>query len=130
MLKQRLPHKQIECAGLNAVKGSGAEKIAAQLASADNLDLSNHKAKQLTSEMIQEADLILVMTESQRRAIGQKSPAVIGKIMLFGQWLENSQTKEQGVEIPDPYNRSRDAFTHVHKLLLDAADAWQKRLNR
>lgn len=128
MLRQRLPHKRIECAGLGALEGHGVDKTAGELAAEEKLNLAEHKARQITGEMLQEADLVLVMTESQRRAIAEKHPAVMGKVMLYGQWLTNPETRVQGIEIPDPYRKSREAFAQVHKLLNQAAESWQKKL--
>lgn len=128
MLRQRLPNKKISSAGIQAMSDHGADSNAAELAHSDGLDLSSHKARQLTNEMIQQADLILVMTQGQRVAIAEKNPAATGKVMLFGQWLTGQGEQQQGQDIPDPYRKSREAFESVHKLLAQAANAWQQRL--
>lgn len=124
LLRQQLPGKIITSAGLGALVGRGVDPNARQLAEAEGLDVSAHQARQLTAEMLQGVDLVLVMSEGQRRAVGELAPAVLGKTMLFGKWLDNGQ----GKEIPDPYKKSREAFEHVHGLLTDAASAWAKRL--
>jgi len=128
LLKQRLPNKKISSAGIQAMSTHGADAMACELALVDGLDLSEHQARQLTSDMVQQADLILVMSQGQRQVIAENHPAATGKIMLFGQWLEQPDSNRQGVDIPDPYRRSREVFTHVHKLLSQAADAWVLRL--
>ncbi|MCW4152156.1 low molecular weight phosphotyrosine protein phosphatase [Halomonas sp. 18H] len=121
MLKASLPGKEVASAGLSALVGQAVEPTAQALAEADGLHVQDHQARQLTPEMLQNADLILVMTEGQRRAIGEISPATLGKTMLIGRWLE-------GAEIPDPYRKSHAAFEHVHQLLQAATDAWKERL--
>lgn len=124
MLAHRLPSKQIETAGLNALEGQGVEPTARALAEADGLDVSEHQGRQLTREMLQRADLVLVMSDGQRLAVGQTDPAALGKTMLFGRWLDGGQ----GREIPDPYRKSPEAFKQVHQLLTQAADSWTGKL--
>lgn len=124
MLASRLPGKQIETAGLNALEDRGVEPNARALAEADGLDVGEHQARQLTREMLQRADLVLVMSDGQRMAVGQMDPAALGKTMLFGRWLDGGQ----GREIPDPYRKSPEAFKHVHQLLRQAADSWTSKL--
>lgn len=127
MLKVRLA-QTIESAGIGALVGQGVDASAKALAEADGLDVTEHQARQITEEMIHQADLILVMSEDQRRAIGQLAPAATGKTMLFGRWLDESGTKSVGTEIPDPYKKSPEAFEYVHQQLVRAADTWQNRL--
>ncbi|TFH72281.1 low molecular weight phosphotyrosine protein phosphatase [Gammaproteobacteria bacterium LSUCC0112] len=133
MLKQALPQRQIKSAGLTAMVGQGADATAAEIAKNDGLDLSGHNATQLSSEMIQWADLILVMSQNQRSAIGEKNPAALGKTMLLGHWLPasgkgagNSQTQQK--DIPDPYKKSREVFEHVHKLIHQSVSEWSKKI--
>ncbi|QTF91390.1 low molecular weight protein-tyrosine-phosphatase [Halomonas sp. BM-2019] len=124
MLAERLPHKLIETAGLNALEGQGVEPKARALAESAGLDVSAHKARQVTSEILQGADLVLVMSDGQRMAVGQMDPAALGKTMLFGRWLDAGQ----GREIPDPYRKSQEAFQQVHQLLTQSADSWVGKL--
>ncbi|MGC3873539.1 low molecular weight protein-tyrosine-phosphatase [Halomonas sp. GXIMD04776] len=128
LLKARLPRLRIESAGIAVGKfvGHGAAPLAQELAEADGLDLSAHHAKQINRDMIEAADLILVMSEGQRQKISELSPAATGKTMLFGRWLSGGGA--HGYAIPDPYRKSREAFTHVHQLLISAADTWRSKL--
>nr|WP_110656463.1 low molecular weight protein-tyrosine-phosphatase [Salinicola halimionae] len=117
LLTQRFPDKQVSSAGLGALVGEGAEPTARRLADADGLDLSSHVARQVDEAMLQSADLILVMSDGQRRSVAERYPAATGKTMLFTRWIEEN-------EVPDPYRKSQSAFEHVHQLLVKAADAW------
>lgn len=130
LLRRHLPGHRISSAGIGALVDNGVDAQAAALASEEGLDVSQHRARQLTEHMIQEADLVLVMSQGQRKAIGEKYPAVMGKTMLFGQWVDDGQSDGAGKEIPDPFNKSRDVFVHVHGLLKQAAQAWADRLGQ
>ncbi|MGR4067825.1 low molecular weight protein-tyrosine-phosphatase [Billgrantia sp. C5P2] len=124
MLEARLHGKQIESAGLNALEGQGVEPTARLLAEAEGLNVSAHQARQVSLETLFKADLVLVMSDGQRLAVGQMAPSVLGKTMLFGRWLDGGQ----GREIPDPYRKSDEAFRQVHQLLREAADSWVGKL--
>ncbi|MDW5377036.1 low molecular weight protein-tyrosine-phosphatase [Halomonas sp. HP20-15] len=125
LLRARLPALTIESAGLGALVGHGVEPTSRELAEREGLNVESHRARQVTQEMIQWADLVLVMSESQRLAIGKLDPASIGKTFLLGRW---SGTSDKGQEIPDPYRKSHEVFEYVHGQLVRAADAWQKKL--
>lgn len=122
MLRQALPGRQLSSAGLGALVGHGVEPTARALAEADGLDVANHQARQLTAEMLGDADLVLVMSPGQRRAVGELAPQALGKTMLLGKWLPDEP------EIPDPYRKSREVFEHVHRMLGRATDSWAARL--
>lgn len=129
MLKQQLPEKEIKSAGLTAMVDEGVEPTARALAEAEGLDVSQHKAQQLTPEHLQWADLILVMSQNQRSLIGNKDPAAMGKTMLLGHWIQAMGTRaNNGADIPDPYKKSADVFTHVHKLIKQATAQWTEKL--
>lgn len=125
LLKARLPHLTIESAGLGALVDQGVDSTARTLAEEDGLTVSEHKARLVTEDMILRADLVLVMSEGQRQAVSKLVPSATGKIMLFGRWLGQGG---KGEEIPDPYRKSPEAFQHVHRQLVRAADTWAAKL--
>lgn len=124
MLKVELPDRTVTSAGLAARSGEPADLPARELARANNLDLEAHVARALKRDMVAQADLILVMTEDHRRAIGALVPEALGKTLLLGRWLPAGS----GGEIPDPYRKSQDAYAHVYELIRAAVVAWARRL--
>lgn len=122
MLQAHLPDRKVESAGLTALVDHSVDAMAASLAEASGLDTTSHKARQVTVEMIRDADLILVMSEHQRQRVSELDLASTGKTMLMGRWLPGQPS------IPDPYKKGREAFEHVHTLLLNATAAWAARL--
>lgn len=128
MLQHALPDRHVRTAGLGALVDSGVDPIAAELAVADGLDVSVHKAQQINADLIQWADLILVMSHNQRVHLGQSVSSALGKTMLLGHWLRDASGGASGVEIPDPYKKSREVFEHVHALMNDAVESWAKKI--
>lgn len=123
MLKQHLTAKgkQVSSAGLQALVNHAADEHTVLLAKADGVDLSQHKARQLTRDMLADADLILTMEQRHLEDISKMAPQARGKTMLLGRWLNNR-------EIPDPYRKSNEAFQLSHTLIQQATAAWLKYL--
>ncbi|MGY6565864.1 MAG: low molecular weight protein-tyrosine-phosphatase [Halomonadaceae bacterium] len=124
MLQRRLPHCRVASAGLTALVDEGVALEALVLAEADGFDVTRHRARQLDAQQLAEADLVLVMSEAQRRLLSERWPQAMGKVMRLGHWLSQGQ----GLDIPDPYRRSAAFFEQVHRLLAEASDSWAPRL--
>jgi len=111
----------VSSAGLTALVGKGAEATASSIALTNNIDMSAHKGRQLSTALIAENDLILVMEERHLSDLLGQYPQARGKTFLLGKWIDNT-------EIPDPYRQSHEAFEHVYQLLDSACNAWTKYL--
>lgn len=121
LLKERLPHHHISSAGIGALVGKPADGKACEVANMHGLSLVGHRARQLTRELCQQAELILVMEKGHISAVTAIDPSAHGKTMLFGHW-------QAGAEVPDPYRLSSDVYQHVYQLLSQNAQAWASKL--
>lgn len=125
LLKARLPHLEIASAGVGALEDYPADAQAAAVAAAHGVDLSPHRARQLTDELCRQYDLILAMEHKLIDAVSDISPSARGKTMLFGQWLGTGSK-----DIADPYRQSDDMFRIIYQQLEQAADLWAKKLKK
>ena len=107
----------ISSAGIGALVGNPMDKTAHDVLQEHGLDFTAHRARQVDSHMLHDADLILAMEHSHIQHIRQIAPEVHGKTFLIGKWQDE-------LEIPDPYRQSRPAFEHVHTLLTQAVESW------
>ena len=125
LLKHKLQGYDIKVtsAGLGALVGKGVDPTAAAVMAEHDISLHDHQARQLTREMVRDADLILTMETRHIKAICELTPEARGKTFLFGRWLN-------GCETPDPYRQQREAFVHVYQILDKAANAWLPYLKR
>lgn len=125
LLKKLLPNKQVDSAGIATEKsrlsGKPADAMAIKIASQNDIDLTSHQARQLTAQLCQEYDLILVMEKGHIDAVTSISPAARGKTMLFGQWIGQQ-------DIPDPYKLSQEAFEHAYELIEQSANKWAEKI--
>lgn len=122
LLQQLCPNKVVHSAGTGALVDHAADATATKIAAQMDVDISTHRARQLTSTMCQEYDLILVMEDHHRRYIANTAPAAVGKTMLFGKWMNDKK-------INDPYRLSEEYFQLVFEEIWAAAELWKKKLN-
>ncbi|WP_305000073.1 low molecular weight protein-tyrosine-phosphatase [Rahnella sikkimica] len=122
LLRQILPDRKIDSAGVSALVDNPADPSAVAVAQKHNLVLDGHRATQFTSALGRQYDLILVMEKSHQEQISRFSPEARGKIMLLGHWVGKR-------EIPDPYRKSQEAFESVYRLIDQACRSWLLKLN-
>lgn len=96
---------------------------ARQIAEANGYEFGEHEAQQLSRDLINNFDLILVMENEHRQYIGKRYPEAMAKTMLLGQWLAQG-----GKDIPDPYRRSDEVYQHVFDLIDKSCNEWKTRL--
>ncbi|MDA7746712.1 protein tyrosine phosphatase [Psychromonas sp.] len=121
LFKKMLPNKTIASAGVGALVGKPADKMASTVALEHDLSLEGHQAQQLTSALCREYDLVLVMEQGHVDAVTNIAPEARGKTMLLSHWTDKK-------DIPDPYRQSKEAFDHAYKLIEKACEAWAKKL--
>jgi protein-tyrosine phosphatase len=105
LLKDALKKQQdivVESAGLGALVDHPASEHAVALMQERGLDISKHRARQITPDMVHAADLVLVMEAGHKRAIDANEPAARAKIFRLGEW--------QDKDIEDPYRQPRETF--------------------
>ncbi|RMI00423.1 low molecular weight protein-tyrosine-phosphatase [Stutzerimonas nitrititolerans] len=119
LLTQKLQgtNRSISSAGIGALVGNPMDKTAHEVLQENGLECLGHRARQVDSELLHQADLILAMEQGHIQHLRQIAPEVHGKTFLMGKWLDD-------IEIPDPYRQSRPAFEHVHSLLTQSVESW------
>ncbi len=121
LLRNALPRKKIDSAGVGALVNHEADSSATRVAERHGLSLDGHRGTQFTSSLARQYDLLLVMEHTHLEQISRIAPEARGKTMLFGHWLD-------GREIPDPYRKSDEAFESVYQLIEQASQRWVARL--
>jgi len=92
----------VESAGVHALVGQPAVPIAQELMRERGLDISRHRARQLTSELGASFELILVMETALERAVQAIAPDTRGRVRRLGHF--------GGFDVPDPFRQERPAF--------------------
>ncbi|HFC53419.1 MAG TPA: low molecular weight phosphotyrosine protein phosphatase [Gammaproteobacteria bacterium] len=111
---------EVQSAGLGAMVGHPADEMAQALLWEQGIDISEHMAKQLNSDLIHWSDVILVMDQEQRRAIEVSEPSARGRVYRLGEWGD--------FDVPDPYRRSEKVFRQVFELVSRGVSEWIPKL--
>lgn len=119
LFRERMGSRGIEpcSAGLMAVVGNPMDATVLQLLSESGVDGTPHRAHQLTSSMLLQADLVLGMEQNHVDTIVQLAPEARGKVFLLDKWLG-------GRDVPDPYGQPRSASKRVYEMIMGGVDSW------
>ncbi len=120
MFKVSLPECTVTSAGLGALVGKPADPHAVSVMKSRGMDITNHRAKQFESWMINAAEVILVMDAEQKRHIETRHPISRGKVFRLG---------ESGkFDIADPYRQSLGEFERSAGLIAQGVEAWSAKI--
>jgi protein-tyrosine phosphatase len=108
----------VESAGLAALEGRPADPIAVALLAERGIDLTGHRARQLTPELLARFDLVLVMEAAQQRRLVTLAPAARARVQLIGGY--------SGFDVPDPYGEPRAAFVRALGLIERGLDDFER----
>lgn len=106
LLRRHLLETEIDVAsaGVTALQGNPMDPVAASILAEQGMNDTNaHKARQVTSTLLHQSDLILAMEQSHSAGIIRVAPEVSGKVFLLDKW-------QSGRDIPDPYRQQRIAY--------------------
>jgi len=121
LLRHALPEMQVSSAGMGALVGQGADPIAVQLMAEAGIDITAHRARMLTEEIVRESDLILVMDDLQKMHIAMRYPFVTEKIFRLGEASRK--------DIPDPYRQGPEMFRTVYSMIEIGVNEWVECIN-
>ncbi len=113
LLRQRLAEAglsnqiEVRSAGTFAQIGSPTSRPVVELLAQQGIDMREHRAQQVTPTLLDQADLILVMTEDHRRSIFYYGARYLPKVFLL------SELSGAHEDILDPYGQDHNAYARV-----------------
>lgn len=122
LLARELPQHQVHSAGLSALIGQGADPLAKEVAEQHGLDLSDHRAQQITALLCQQHDLVLVMEQAHKDWLEQMHPHVRGKVFRLGHLGR--------FDIADPYRKSQEEFETAYAAIARGVSDWVPRIRQ
>jgi protein-tyrosine-phosphatase len=102
-----IPGLEVGSAGLIALPGNSASLNAVRVARQNFISLAEHKARPITTELIDNADLVLVMESHQGHELIADHPQAAEKILLLRHFARYG-SRERGIS--DPYGRNLEAY--------------------
>jgi len=103
----------IESAGTSATAGQPASEGSRRVAEAEGLDLSGHRSRAVTPELLRRADLVLVMSASHRAAVLAMG-ASSERVHVVSEWPPPG---EPGLAVFDPFGASYEAYEECWRRL-------------
>ena len=110
----------VSSAGLGALVDHQADPVAQELMTLRGLDISGHRARQLSQGILFGSDLILTMTSAQQEQIELEYPSARGRVHRIGKW--------ESYDVPDPYKRPKLVFEQALALIDQGVDEWHRKL--
>jgi len=123
LLRARLAGRGVVAsAGLAAIEGRAADPLAVELLAGRGIDISGHRARPLTPELLAAFDLVLVMEAGQQAEIERLSPSSRGRVHRIGRF--------GNFDVPDPYRQPRPAFEGALALIERGLDDFARAFGR
>jgi protein-tyrosine-phosphatase len=106
---------EVASAGVAAYEGTPASAYAVAAMKEVGLDISDHRSRLLTREMVQDAGMILAMTEMHVVAIQEEYGKLAdGKLFLFRQWMPLM------LQVGDPFGANLEVYRACRKMIAEA----------
>lgn len=115
------PGVHVASAGVGALVNHPADPQGMSVMARHDIDMSEHRARQMNGAMAEQSDLILVMEPGHAQWLFKNYPATRGRVYSMTEWLPEA-------EVPDPYQRGEEAFVRCFSLLDRAVASWLERL--
>jgi protein-tyrosine phosphatase len=112
LLQARLGHRpgfQVSSAGVAALVGEPADPLAVALMAARGIDISAHRARQVTPTLLYASDLVLVMEKEHEKEVHGIAFEARGKVHRIGRFGD--------FDVLDPYRQGLAAFEKALALL-------------
>lgn len=110
----------ISSAGVHAMVDEPAQPYSIEISEKNNIDISTHRARQVTADMIVNHDIILVTDETVRKIAIQQFPMAMGKIKKLGDFRH--------LEISDPYRQPKEAFKQMYIDIDNCMQDWLQKV--
>jgi len=120
-LKERGLEVSVTSAGTGAWDGAPASEGAYLVGLERGLDLSGHRARLLTRELVEQADLILTMARHHRARVDELGGE--GKVYVLGEYAGKG-----GDEVSDPFGGDLGVYRDTCQELESLAEAVAERL--
>ncbi len=112
---------QVSSAGTGALVGYPADPLSVEVAADHGLDLSAHRAQQVSLSQLGAVDLVLTLDQTHSDWLNAKYPQMRGRVHKLMRWSENA-------DVADPYRLPKAAFEAAWTDIERGVDDWLKKL--
>jgi protein-tyrosine phosphatase len=111
---------EVSSAGLGALVNKPADPVGQALMLSRGIDVSAHRARQITPEILFCSELILTMSTEQQKQVELNHPSTCGRVHRLGKW--------GCYDVPDPFQRPALVFEQALALIEQGVDEWYRKL--
>jgi protein-tyrosine phosphatase len=118
LIDSNIENINVSSAGLSAFEGDRANQKSIDVLKKQGIDISKHRARQLTGDIINSSDLILTMTAAHKMSILNYAPQSKGKVFTLKEYARNAEGEESSkisLDIHDPYGMDYGVYESVMK---------------
>ena len=127
LVEEDLKDWDVVSAGVWAQPGFAATPTAVTAMHERGLNLSMHLSRPVTTELLENVDLVLVMERRHQEAMGASFPQFMDKFHLLGEMAGIS--REVDDPVGEPLERYRETASDIHYYLLEALPNMRKLLD-
>jgi protein-tyrosine-phosphatase len=113
----------VASAGVSAMEGMPASENSIRVARKHRLDLSAHRARLLSGELVRGADLIVTMGHRHRDTVGVIEPAALAYTRLLADFGD-----DKGGEIADPMGSDEETYERTYLTIASCVEGMAERL--
>jgi len=130
---------EVSSAGVTTISGASASQSAKDILAREGISVSNHLSREITREMLQKADLILVMERVHESAVLRLAPEVKNRVFLLKEFANpvgnnnlvakisnGAKIDENNLDITDPMGKSSDFYEKTFGSIKEALEKVNK----
>jgi L-threonylcarbamoyladenylate synthase len=119
MRDSRRTDVEVLSAGLMMADGMAASFETKKLLAEEGIDVSRHRSRRITKDLLNKADIVLVMEGAQEHRILQMHPAVKNRLFLL---KEFARVDGNDLNIPDPMGRDMRFYENTFGIIKEAVE--------
>ncbi len=119
---------RIGSAGISAFDGQAASQYSVDVMNQENIDISDHDSRMLTTEIVEQASHIFGMTRTHRDAVQMMFPEAREKVFVLREFLVGADA-DFDLDVSDPIGGSLDEYVRTRNLIKEALESVSKFVN-
>jgi len=111
--KSNIEDISVSSAGISVFEGEASNKKAIDALIKKGIDIRDHKARQLTKNIVEESDLILTMTESHKAMILNAVAGCSDRVYTLKEFaciINGENAKGRNLDIADPFGLDYNSY--------------------
>lgn len=109
---------EVASAGTRSLDGLPPTEETINVLKAEGVAMGDFRSRNVTAEMIKNADLILAMEDMHKDEVLRRASEAAGKIFLLKEFGKpDNENHEEGIGIPDPIGRPIEFYKYVLNLI-------------